>query len=846
MRFLIILFSIIISGFNAISQDKLVSGLYFSSHEVVQDKRTSLNLTPTRPFKFSDGFSLEFDANFRKGDKYYGYIFRIIGDKKYNFDLVSNLDPVSSKFMLVLKDKVLCSFKLTDIPNGGFDRWIKIKFSINSNDSKLSLTINGNKQEIIDADIAILRNFEMIFGACRNSTFLNTDVSPMSLRDIRIFDAENKLIYEWKLSKHNQTIVYDEIEHAKAIAENPVWNIDSHVKWQKLKDLKVNNPLGITVDEENGHVFIVDNHAVYDLSIETSTIDTIEFEGGSSYLAFENQIDLALENQIIYNNYTKELWSYSFTRNEISKFNFISRKWSINGTMTDQLASTHHNKFISPFDSSLVTLFGYGLYTYKSVINRYDLKSKVWNKIDRSDQIQPRYLSGSGFLNKREMLVFGGFGSKTGRQEISPEHFYDLYTFNLSDYSFKKMWTLATPSKPFVPCDALIPDQQSGNFYTLIYNNTNYTSYLHLGKFGIDKSEYQLFNDSIPYSFLDTESWSSLFLDKKNQKLIAITSHDSDISVYSIAYPPLMQDEVYQKVSAKGKWYFWLFGILFAGVICVLIVFLFRKKKGLIKSDGHDLKLEHPNITPINPFERKTTSSIFFIGGFQVYNSKGQNITSGFSPTLKHLFLYLFLNTIKNGKGVSSVKLDEVLWYDKSGDSARNNRNVNISKLRSILDELDGAELVNENSLWRISLGHGVFCDYLKIINLFSKSKSNTLTEDEIHELISLLAFGDFLPAVQIEWMDAFKSRFASDVIDGLNSLFNKIDVENNLSLCYHLAECILIYDPMEDEAFAMKCSVLYKLGKKGKAKNLYDTFCKDYKKALGINYAVPFNEIIK
>jgi len=43
-----------------------------------------------------------------------------------------------------------------------------------------------------------------------------------------------------------------------------------------------------------------------------------------------------------------------------------------------------------------------------------------------------------------------------------------------------------------------------------------------------------------------------------------------------------------------------------------------------------------------------------------------------------------------------------------------------------------------------------------------------------------------------------------------------------------------------------MKCSVLYHLGKKGMAKNLYDSFCREYKQVLGIDYAISFNETIK
>ena len=79
VRFLTILFSILLTGLTAVCQDELLSGLFFSSHEVIQEKRTSLNLTPSGPCKFPDGFSLEMEANFRRGDGYYGSIFRVIG-----------------------------------------------------------------------------------------------------------------------------------------------------------------------------------------------------------------------------------------------------------------------------------------------------------------------------------------------------------------------------------------------------------------------------------------------------------------------------------------------------------------------------------------------------------------------------------------------------------------------------------------------------------------------------------------------------------------------------------------------------------------------------------------------
>jgi len=838
VRFLVILFSILFYGLTAFCQDEVLSGLFFSSHEVIQEKRTSLNLTPSGACKYPDGFSLEMEANFRRGDGYYGYIFRIIGDDHTNIDLVSNLASTSSNFWLVLKDKVLVSYKWADVPNGSFDQWIKIKVDIDVRNSKLVVSFNGNKQEVIVPDISGLKNFDIVFGASHKASFLNTDVCPMSLKNIRIFDAKNKLISDWKLSKHGQSKVYDEINATEAIVENPIGNIDKHVKWQKLKDFKIDSIQGVTKDEDNGRIFFINNRAVYILSTKTASIDTLLFTGGLPYNA--------LGKQIIYNKFTNELWSYNFSNSEISKFSFTTNKWSLSDSSIKEPNFWHHNKFISPIDSSLVTIFGYGHYKYKSVINRFDIKYKVWSRTDRSDQIQPRYLTSAGFLNNREMLVFGGYGSKTGRQELSPEFYYDLYSFNLIDYSFIKLWTLDKPSTPFVPCDELIPDSRSSSFYTLIYNRDNFATYLHLAKFGIGKNVYQIYNDSIPYNFLDTQSWSTLFLDQKTSRLIAVTTNNSDVSLYSIAYPPLMPEDVYQNDSVVGKLHIGLIMLFVVGGLIFSLYFLIRRKKRINKHVLFDEQIEHTNIVPIELRERKTISSIYFMGGFQIYDRKGANITASFPPTLKQLFLFLFLYTIKNGKGVSSAKLDEVLWFDKSGESARNNRNVNISKLRTVLEEIGGVEVVNENSLWKIKMDNSIFCDYTEILHLIRQSKASGITETKILELLSLLSFGEFLPNIQSEWMDFFKSQFANETIDRLSSMFNENVVKDNLDLRFHIAESIFVLDPLNDEAFSIKCAVLYHLGKKGTAKNFYDSFCREYKHVLGVDYAVSFNDTIK
>jgi DNA-binding SARP family transcriptional activator len=838
VKFPVLFFLIFLNGLTLLGQDELMSGLYFSSHEVNLDKRTSLNLTPDKPYKFSNGFSLEFDVSFRKGDGYYGYIFRIIGDGNTNIDFVSN-SVSTSNFWLVIKDHILLSYKWSDLLDAGYDRWLKVRVDIDVKNTKVAISFNGVKQEVVVPEIAGFRYFDINFGACKNSRFLSTDVSPMSLKNVRIYDHRNELLRDWRLSRHGQGTVYDEKSKAEALVNNPVWIMDRHKKWNQLKNFQIPDLLGIANDEDRGRIFLVDKKAVYILQLGTLGIDTLQFAEGSPYYDM-------LSKQIIYNKYTDELWSYNFLSNKISRFNFQTKKWSFNQSNAPESDFAHNNKLISPHDSSLVSILGYGHYKYKSAVNHFNNKTLQWERFDRSDQIEPRYLSGAGIINNQKMIVFGGYGSKSGRQELSPTFYYDLYSFNLGNFTFKKLWTLPTPSSHFVPCEKLIFFEQSKSFYTLVYNRGQYQTYLRLAQFSLEQPDVQFFEDSIPYRFLDTESEATLIYNKKANELIALTVHNSDISLYSIAYPPLLSDNVFQDYH-KRNGLFSKIGIgLFVILLAVTGIYFGAKKKKIKSLSTLHQNFNHQYIDPVPIPERVMKSSVMFLGGFQIYDRKGVNITTSFSPTLKLLFLFVFLHTLKNGKGVLSSKLDEVLWYDKSGDSARNNRNVNISKLRSILHEIGDVDVVNENSFWKITMGNSVFCDYTEIIHLLRKSKSNTLSVSDINKLLALLSFGEFLPSINNEWMDGFKSEFANEIIDVLGSLFTEKDVINNLSLQYHLAASILVYDPFNDEAIARKCSVLYHLGKKGMAKSFYDSFCREYKKAMDMAYTVSFNDIIK
>jgi len=94
--------------------------------------------------------------------------------------------------------------------------------------------------------------------------------------------------------------------------------------------------------------------------------------------------------------------------------------------------------------------------------------------------------------------------------------------------------------------------------------------------------------------------------------------------------------------------------------------------------------------------------------------------------------------------------------------------------------------------------------------------------------------------------IDGTKNQIVNETVDCLSSLFNEKIVKANFSLSYNLAECILSCDHLNEEAMAMKCSVLYNLGKKTIAKNFYDSFCREYKQEFGTDYSGTFNTIVR
>ena len=161
-----------------------------------------------------------------------------------------------------------------------------------------------------------------------------------------------------------------------------------------------------------------------------------------------------------------------------------------------------------------------------------------------------------------------------------------------------------------------------------------------------------------------------------------------------------------------------------------------------------------------------------------------------------------------------------------------------MSKLRGLLEKVGDIKILNQNGFWSIQFEEGTICDYLEALHLYKENNSQNL-----EKLLELLLRGIMLPNMEIDWIDAFKNDFSNSTIDLLCRLLKREDLSETLKL--KIADTLFQHDYINEEALCVKCRILCQQGKKGLAKTVYDTFCKEYAASLGTEYKFSLMEII-
>lgn len=826
-------------------------GLKFLAHTVNQDQRTGLDLTPDKPLKISDQeFTLSFQLKLREEKHTYGYVFRLISKDESSFDLISHLVENRLSFLLNNKGEATIS-KTYEIDRKSIEnKWLDVQIRFLSDKTIASI---DKVETILNVSLNDFSELHVLFGNNKYLQFSTTDVAPMSIKNIEIRDKNKGLIRQWPLYQYLGDETFDSVKSDKAIVTNGCWEIDKHYQWSKVQSFTFfKESPQIAEDTITGRVFMATRNYVYVYHIKSNSTDTIQVQHGTPYLG--------VSRRIIYDDTKNQLISYALDIPELSIFDFTTNKWSQN--RIENIDRYQHQNHMIDYDKRyLITFGGYGRHMYISSLSKRKLDEEGLWENNILDNIHPRYLAAMGLEDKSNVLILGGYGSASGKQEEWAHNYYDLYRINFDTYKTTKLWEYTNQKEHYTFSNSMVVDPINNKVYVLAYNNDRFKTQLQLCSFDIETNNPSplFLGDTIPYDFLDIKSYSTLFLDRKNKILYALVLQGGNetiqtVDIYSLSFPPITKDEInpflsVEKSSTEISIIIIVLGLIAIILICFFIyIFYNRKRSGAgskeISKQG-DSFIEDSDKS-VSLAKQVTVSSIYLIGGFKILDKSGTNITREFTPTLKSVFLFLLLNSIKKEKGTTSQQLDETFWFDMDKDKAVNNRSVNIRRLRLLLEKIGNVDVINQSGYWLMTIGQEVFCDYKELMSILGQKKhKEEFTLEEVNTILDL-ASGDFLSTTNDEWLDKHKSEYSIIITETLISISKQTTVESNFTLLLKISDVILANDNIDEDGIKMKVQALYKMKKKGLSKKVFDQFYSDYVKILGSEPSFTYEEIIK
>lgn len=801
-------------------------GLKIVTYPSPEDSFTGLALDGGKviPAKNSS-LTLKFEMLNRR-DNVFGCIFRAITDKGGNIDLMYTVGPQNERYPILV-----CGDKVTVVPSDiPFDKWIPVSITIDTHTGNITVNYNGAVVSIDDDCALDASGFRICFGHCQFAGYVLENVASVSLREISIHRG-SKLIRHWTLSLHDEYQCLDEIGQSPAIAANPSWIIDKYITWNKVATLAYDDEPSIATDSD-----------ILNLTTDGSWIDRFSLTDGSisRIEGVKGICPINAPGQLMAEG--GKLYAYNVDQPSFAEYDAEHNCWE--GGADAITESSYWNKTSSwwPEEDALVSFGGYGFYHYNNDLLIQHLNADKEDIKLTISEIDPRFRSASAIVDET-LYIFGGRGNVSGKQELSPHNYYDLYTINLRSCKVTKLWEMdVQPEEEFMPAGNMIFDSERKCFYVLTTApDGGCLISISPDKPGFEKMSLPC-NILHPAQYKDLNLWRSTdgnhlfgFIEQ------AQVDGKTTVDILDMSYPPInvasLQQSVAEATLPKKSGNVSLLHILIACVLLAAIVgFILGSKARRKKSSStNDLSEEAPR----KAFYNFDKGSICFFGGFCVKDRNGQDITSQFTPTLKALTTLLILYSAKEPSGIISNKLNRTLWPYKPEDTANNNRNVYISKLRPILDEIGDIKIVCQNRFWSMQFGSDVICDYIEVQRLLKAESS----EENIDHMLELLLKGMMLPNMEQDWVDEFKSDFSNTTIDFLSSQISREDISDDIII--NACDTIFQHDFLNEDALKTKCRVLYKQGKAGLAKSTYDSFCKDYRESIGMDFAIPFKKII-
>lgn len=278
-------------------------------------------------------------------------------------------------------------------------------------------------------------------------------------------------------------------------------------------------------------------------------------------------------------------------------------------------------------------------------------------------------------------------------------------------------------------------------------------------------------------------------------------------------------------------------GLLIAAIVVVIMliaVLLFLLVFRLIRTNKKTA-LQTTHLPPAK-------NQIKLFGEFKAINAQGEDISSQFTPKVRELLVFSILHTMKNNNlGAAVSEVDATLWEGISPRKVANNRAVTLNKLRKNLVQFNQVDLISHNGYLIFKTKASFFCDYVQAFQLCQIREG--MSREQLEAFFHIVREGSLLKGAEWSWLDEIRGYIGNQVIDNLLKLASYYQKEKKPQNVEEVAQRILDYDDLNEEAVYLQVWAQQKTGNLHLAKFHFESFCNRYEKNMGTKYEMSFNE---
>jgi len=825
-----------------ISHRVSAQGLLFQANDKLISERTSYDVFINKSPVFDNHFTVSFDLSILDTISF-GYICSI-QDKESNASFSLTLSEkdyyVFLDFNIDSKQNLLqIPIKKTDL---GYRRWHRLKINFLSDKNAIEIKVDDKLYTSYFKQYKNRFSPVIFFGKYDNVV----DVPKFAIRKLSI-EGEKKS-FTFNLDENDGRDVHNIEGDLYGKVDNPVWLINDSYHWKLRYTYKAKTVAALNFDTRQQRIIILNKDSIVLFDCKSNKISARKYKNELKVPMRLGMSFIDSANQAVYAYEVNDLPQSSTT---IAALDLEKLTWTDKSQLQLQQQRHHHNGFFSPENQVYIIFGGFGNRKFAGDFHEYNIALDKWNLIQYSgDTITPRFFSGQAIEDKNNTLLFGGIGNKTGDQGLGKTHYYDCYRIDHQNHTIKKLWNTLIGNEGLVSVRNMVLSDDKQSFYTICYPEYIPNTFLKLYQFNVSDGRYEILGDSIAMNSERIETNANLYLNSITKELYCTTQEfqtdgSSVIRVYSLSEPPVSgKFFIKSKFAVNNSWigYSMLFMLIFGGGS----LFLFLRKRYRAKnSQLSDQVISKPNDVDADAISYpKKHNAIYLFGDFKAFDKNSRDITHLFSPRIKQLFLFIFLEYIRKGEGVTSQQIYLNIWPDKPVEKAKNSKGVTLNQLTHILSDIEGIQLINNKGHLLLETNELFYCDYFEYQSILKDIISDNENTVALQKLISVLSKGSFLKSINNECFDPYKKEFDDVVLTILQPLLERYFKDLNYIKVIQMAQILNCIDEQNELVLHYEIVSYLNLKRSDLAKKRYNSYLLSYKRENSDGFPLSFQDL--